>query len=125
MASIDGKELNDALETRMEEKQPSTTQTSVKNIPNGQQQQFQHEKAATSSKQGQREGTSPKALQQRIQDSKDSAGCHGKCISDGQNHDGITGEGGIQIKIPEMISDIFDSIPELYEAINDVKKTSF
>ncbi|MBW0565841.1 hypothetical protein O181_105556 [Austropuccinia psidii MF-1] len=29
-------------------------------------------------------------------------GCHGKCVSDGQNHDGIT-EGGSQIKIPEMM----------------------
>ncbi|MBW0588858.1 hypothetical protein O181_128573 [Austropuccinia psidii MF-1] len=122
MASIDGKEKHDALDTRIEEKQPSTTQTSVKNSPSGKQQQFQREKAATSSKQGQREGTSPKALQPRIQDSKDSAGCHRKCISDGQNHDGITEEGGSQIKIPESISDIFDSIPELYEAINDVKK---
>ncbi|MBW0577427.1 hypothetical protein O181_117142 [Austropuccinia psidii MF-1] len=122
MASIDGKEKHDALDTRMEEKQPSTTQTSVKNSPSGQQKQFQREKAATSSKQGQREGTSPKALQPSIQDSKDSAGGHGKCISDGQNHDGITEEGGNQTKIPEMISDIFDSIPELYEAINDVTK---
>ncbi|MBW0582143.1 hypothetical protein O181_121858 [Austropuccinia psidii MF-1] len=105
----------------MEEKQPSTTKASAKTSPSGQQQQFQREKAATSSKQGQREGTSPKALQPRIQDSKDSAGCHGKCISDGQNHDGITEEGGSQIKISEMISDIFDSIPELYQAITDVK----
>ncbi|MBW0589895.1 hypothetical protein O181_129610 [Austropuccinia psidii MF-1] len=53
---------------------------------------------------------------------RDSAGCHGKFISDGQNHDGIKEEEGSQIKIPEIISDIFDSIPELYEAINDVKK---
>ncbi|MBW0548749.1 hypothetical protein O181_088464 [Austropuccinia psidii MF-1] len=112
---------HDSFDTRMEEKQPSTTQTSVKKSPSRQQQQFQCEKAATSSKQGQREGTSPKALKPGIQDSKDSAGCHGKCISDGQNHDGITEEGGSQIKIPEMISDIFDSIPELYEAISDVK----
>ncbi|MBW0543693.1 hypothetical protein O181_083408 [Austropuccinia psidii MF-1] len=37
--------------------------------------------------QGKREGTSPKALQPGLQDSEDSAGCHGKCISDGQNHD--------------------------------------
>ncbi|MBW0592447.1 hypothetical protein O181_132162 [Austropuccinia psidii MF-1] len=66
MASIDGKEKHDALDTRMEEKQPSTTQTSVKNSPSGQQQQFQREKASTSSKKGQREGTSPKALQPRI-----------------------------------------------------------
>ncbi|MBW0545184.1 hypothetical protein O181_084899 [Austropuccinia psidii MF-1] len=122
MASIDGKEKHDALDTRMEEKQPSTTQTSVKNSLSGQKQQFQHEKAATSSEQGQRKGTSHKALQPRIQDSKDSAGCHRKCISDCRNHDGITEEGGSQIKIPGMISDIFYSIPELYEATNDVKK---
>ncbi|MBW0586973.1 hypothetical protein O181_126688 [Austropuccinia psidii MF-1] len=31
MASIDGKEKHDALDTRMEDKQPSTTQTSLKN----------------------------------------------------------------------------------------------
>ncbi|MBW0527983.1 hypothetical protein O181_067698 [Austropuccinia psidii MF-1] len=121
MASIDGKEKHDALDTRMEEKQPSTTQTSFKNSLSGQHQQFQREKAATSSKQGQRKGTSPKALQPRIQDSKDSAGCHGKCISDVQNHDGITEEGGSQIEISEMISNILDSIPELYQAITDIK----
>ncbi|MBW0553907.1 hypothetical protein O181_093622 [Austropuccinia psidii MF-1] len=40
MASIDGKEKHDAVDTRMEEKQPSTTQTSVKNSPSGQHQQF-------------------------------------------------------------------------------------
>ncbi|MBW0588712.1 hypothetical protein O181_128427 [Austropuccinia psidii MF-1] len=68
MASIDGKEKHDSLDTRMEENKPSTTQTSVKNSPSGQQQQFQREKAASSSKQGKMEGTSPKALQPRIQD---------------------------------------------------------
>ncbi|MBW0525319.1 hypothetical protein O181_065034, partial [Austropuccinia psidii MF-1] len=35
MASIDGKEKQDSLYTRMEGKQPSTTQTSVKNSPSG------------------------------------------------------------------------------------------
>ncbi|MBW0588515.1 hypothetical protein O181_128230 [Austropuccinia psidii MF-1] len=63
MASIDGEEKNDALDTRMEEKQPSTAQASAKNSPSGQHQQFQHEKAATSSKQGQRKGTSHQTLQ--------------------------------------------------------------
>ncbi|MBW0540946.1 hypothetical protein O181_080661 [Austropuccinia psidii MF-1] len=121
MASIYGKEEYDAFSSRMEEKQPSTTKESATTSPSGQQQQFQHEKAATSSKPGQREGTSHQALQPRLQDFKDSAGCHGESISNGQSHDGITEEGGSQIKIPEMISDIFDSIPELYEAINDVK----
>ncbi|MBW0579392.1 hypothetical protein O181_119107 [Austropuccinia psidii MF-1] len=72
--------------------------------------------------QAQREVTSPKALQPGLQDSKDPAGCHGKCVSDGLNHDAIPEEGGRQIKIPEMISDIFGSTPELYEAMNDVKK---
>ncbi|MBW0578132.1 hypothetical protein O181_117847 [Austropuccinia psidii MF-1] len=68
MASIDGKEEHDALNSRMEEKQPSTTQTSAKNSPSGQKQQFQHEKAATSSEQGQRKGTSHKPLQPGLQD---------------------------------------------------------
>ncbi|MBW0543535.1 hypothetical protein O181_083250, partial [Austropuccinia psidii MF-1] len=112
MASIDVQEEYDAFNSRREEKQPSTTKASSKTSPSGQKQKFQSEKAATSSKQGQMEGTSPKALQPGIQDFKHSAGCHGRYISDGQSHDGITEEGGSQIKIPEMISDIFDSIPE-------------
>ncbi|MBW0593857.1 hypothetical protein O181_133572 [Austropuccinia psidii MF-1] len=37
MESIDGEEKHDALDTRMEEKQPSTTQASAKNSPSGQQ----------------------------------------------------------------------------------------
>ncbi|MBW0518200.1 hypothetical protein O181_057915, partial [Austropuccinia psidii MF-1] len=48
MASIDGKEEDDALNSRIEEKKPSTTQASAKNSPSGHQQQFQHEKAAQS-----------------------------------------------------------------------------
>ncbi|MBW0590228.1 hypothetical protein O181_129943 [Austropuccinia psidii MF-1] len=40
MASIDGKEEHDSFNSRMEEKQPSTTQASAKNSPNSQQQQF-------------------------------------------------------------------------------------
>ncbi|MBW0556651.1 hypothetical protein O181_096366 [Austropuccinia psidii MF-1] len=121
MASIDGKEEHISFNRRMEEKQPSTTQPSAKNSPRSKQKQFQHEKAATSSKQGQRQGNSHKTLQPGLQDPKDSAGCHGKCISDDQSNDGITEKGGSQIKISEMISDIFDSIPELYEVINDIK----
>ncbi|MBW0581461.1 hypothetical protein O181_121176 [Austropuccinia psidii MF-1] len=71
MASIYGKEEHDALNSRMEEKQPSTTQTSSKNSPSGHQQQFQHEKETTSSEQGQRKGTRHKTLQPELQDSKD------------------------------------------------------
>ncbi|MBW0559442.1 hypothetical protein O181_099157 [Austropuccinia psidii MF-1] len=107
MVSIDGKEEHDALNSRMEEKQPSTTQASAKKSPSGQQQQFQQEEAATSSERGQRKGTSHKTLQPGLHNSKDSTGCHRECISDGQNNDGITKEGGSQIKISEMISEIF------------------
>ncbi|MBW0574341.1 hypothetical protein O181_114056 [Austropuccinia psidii MF-1] len=105
----------------MEEKQPSTTQASAKNSPSGQQKQFQHEKAAKSPKKGQRQGTSHQTLPPGLQGSKHSTGFLGKCVSDGQNNDGITKERGGQIKISERIPDIFDSIPELYEAITDVK----
>ncbi|MBW0509425.1 hypothetical protein O181_049140 [Austropuccinia psidii MF-1] len=63
MASIDGKEEHDSFNSRMEDKQPSTTQASAKNSSSSQQQQFQREKEATSSKQGQRKGTSHKTLQ--------------------------------------------------------------
>ncbi|MBW0587898.1 hypothetical protein O181_127613 [Austropuccinia psidii MF-1] len=53
MAIIDGKEEHDAFNSRMEEKQPFTTQASAENSPNSQQHQFQREKEATSSKQEQ------------------------------------------------------------------------
>ncbi|MBW0538269.1 hypothetical protein O181_077984 [Austropuccinia psidii MF-1] len=121
MASIDGKEEHDPFSCRMEEKQPSTTQASAKNSPSSQQQKFQHEKSAKSSKQGQRQSKSPKNLQPGLQNLKDSEKFHGRCIPGGQNNDGITKKGGSQIKISEIISDIFDSIPELYEARNGVK----
>ncbi|MBW0507652.1 hypothetical protein O181_047367 [Austropuccinia psidii MF-1] len=90
MESIDGKEEHDSFNSRMEAKQPSTTQASAKNSPSSQKQQFQREKATKSSKQGQRQGTSHKKLQPGLQNPKNSAGCHGKCISDGQNNDEIT-----------------------------------
>ncbi|MBW0519497.1 hypothetical protein O181_059212 [Austropuccinia psidii MF-1] len=121
MASIDGKEKNDSFNSRIEEKQPSSTQASAKNSPSTQQQKFQCEKEATSSEQGQRQGTSHKNLQPGLQNPKYSAGCHEECISDGQSNDGITEKGGSQIKLSQMISDIFDSIPEFYEAINELK----
>ncbi|MBW0566047.1 hypothetical protein O181_105762 [Austropuccinia psidii MF-1] len=114
MASIDGKEEHDAFNRKMEGKQPTATKASAKSCPSSQQQKFQHEKAATSSKEGKRKGTSHKSLQPGLQDPKDFAGCHGKCISVGHKNDGITEKGGSQIKISEMISEIFDSIPEFH-----------
>ncbi|MBW0586642.1 hypothetical protein O181_126357 [Austropuccinia psidii MF-1] len=70
MSSIDGKEEHDAFISRMKEKQPSTNQESAKNSPSSQQQQFQPKNAVTSSKQGQRHGTSHKTLQPGLQDPK-------------------------------------------------------
>ncbi|MBW0592001.1 hypothetical protein O181_131716 [Austropuccinia psidii MF-1] len=61
---------HDVLNRRMEESQPSTTQASAKNSPSSQQQQFQCEKAATSSEQGQRKCTSHNALQTGLHDPK-------------------------------------------------------
>ncbi|MBW0582648.1 hypothetical protein O181_122363 [Austropuccinia psidii MF-1] len=87
MASIDGEEKQDALHARMEQKQPPTAQASAKNSPSAQQQQFQCEKAATSSKQGQRKGTRHQTLHPGLQDSKNSTGCHGKSVSDDQNNE--------------------------------------
>ncbi|MBW0588633.1 hypothetical protein O181_128348 [Austropuccinia psidii MF-1] len=83
MASIDGKEEHDAFNSIMKEKQPFTTQASAKNSPSSQKQQFQCEEEPASSKQGQRQGTRHKTLQPGLQNPRDSAGFHGKCISDG------------------------------------------
>ncbi|MBW0559263.1 hypothetical protein O181_098978 [Austropuccinia psidii MF-1] len=121
IASIDGIEKHDSFNNIMDEKQPFTTQASAKNSPSSQQQQFQHEKEPASSEQGQRKGSSYKALKPGLQNPKDSAGCNGKCILDGQNNDGIAEKGGSQTKISEIISHIRDGIPNLYIAINDVK----
>ncbi|MBW0553768.1 hypothetical protein O181_093483 [Austropuccinia psidii MF-1] len=121
MASIDGKEKHDDLNSRMEAKQPSSTQANSKNSPSSEKQQFQHKKAATSSEQGQRHGTSHRNLQLGLQNPKYSAGSDGKCLSDGQNNDAITEKGGSHTKISEMISDIFNAILELCEAINAIK----
>ncbi|MBW0554451.1 hypothetical protein O181_094166 [Austropuccinia psidii MF-1] len=120
MASIDGKEKHDTCNRKMEEEQPSTTQKSSKNSPSSHQQQLQCEKEATTSEQGQKQSTSYKPLQPGLQNPIDLEGCHGKCISDGQNNDGISETGRIQIKISEMISDILDGIPNFYIALNDV-----
>ncbi|MBW0563746.1 hypothetical protein O181_103461 [Austropuccinia psidii MF-1] len=121
MASIDGKEEHDAFNSRIEEKTTLHHPSKCQKQPQYPVAAIQHEKAVTSSKQRQRQGTSHKSLQQGLQNPKDSARCHGKCISDGQNKGGITKKGEIKNKISEMISDIFYFIPELYEAINDVK----
>ncbi|MBW0465800.1 hypothetical protein O181_005515 [Austropuccinia psidii MF-1] len=83
-ASIHGKEKHDAFSIRMEGKRPSNTKASGKNSPSSRKQKFQCEKTATSSEQGKRQRTGYKASQTGLQNPKDSAGCHEKCISDGQ-----------------------------------------
>ncbi|MBW0564874.1 hypothetical protein O181_104589 [Austropuccinia psidii MF-1] len=121
MESIDGKEKHDTFNSRMEGKQPSITQASAKNSLSSQQQQFQCEKEAKISEQGQMQSTRYKDLQPGLHNPKDSAGCHGECISDVHKNVGIAEKGGSQPKVSEMISDILDGIPNLYKAINDVK----
>ncbi|MBW0501030.1 hypothetical protein O181_040745 [Austropuccinia psidii MF-1] len=95
MAFIDRKEKHDSFNSGMEEVKPPTTQKRAKNSPNSQQHKFKDEKAATDSEQGKRKSTSHKTINPGLHNPKYSAGCHGKCISHGQNHDGITERGGI------------------------------
>ncbi|MBW0490906.1 hypothetical protein O181_030621 [Austropuccinia psidii MF-1] len=121
MESIYGKEKNYAFNSRMKKKQPSATQASAKNSPSSQQQQLKCEKAAKITVQGQGQSTGHKALHPGLQNPKDSVGCQGKCISDGQNNYGISKKGGSQTKISEIISDIVDGIPNFHIARNDVK----
>ncbi|MBW0490928.1 hypothetical protein O181_030643 [Austropuccinia psidii MF-1] len=84
MASIDGQYEHEAFNSRIEEKQPSTTQNSAKPNPSGQQQKFQFEKAAKSLEQRKRKSTIHKTMQPGLWNPKYSTGCHGKCVSDGQ-----------------------------------------
>ncbi|MBW0467530.1 hypothetical protein O181_007245 [Austropuccinia psidii MF-1] len=72
MTFIDGKEKHDAFNSRLEEKQPSTTQESAKNRPSSQQKHLKCQKTATSPEQGQRQGTTQKPLQPGLQNPKDS-----------------------------------------------------
>ncbi|MBW0528142.1 hypothetical protein O181_067857 [Austropuccinia psidii MF-1] len=93
MELIDGKEKLYAFNSRMEEKQPSNPQASDKTTPSSRQQQLQCEKLPKRSEQGQRQSTSHKPSHPGLQNPKASTGFHGKCISDGQNNDGITENG--------------------------------
>ncbi|MBW0462874.1 hypothetical protein O181_002589 [Austropuccinia psidii MF-1] len=90
MTTIDVKEKYDAINIRIEGKQPSTTKASAKNIPSSQQQQFQREQATSSSEQGQRQSTSYKTFQPGLHNPKNSAGFYGEFFSDSQNNDAIT-----------------------------------
>ncbi|MBW0585219.1 hypothetical protein O181_124934 [Austropuccinia psidii MF-1] len=64
MASIDGKELYDALNSRMEKKQPSTTKASAKTSPSGEQQQFKRKKEPPAQSKGKGKAPAPKAYSQ-------------------------------------------------------------
>ncbi|MBW0483383.1 hypothetical protein O181_023098 [Austropuccinia psidii MF-1] len=109
------------LKAEQRKKNPPPPKKSAKTSDNSQQQKFQCKKEATSSVEGQWKCTSHKTIQPGLQNPKDSTGCHGKCVLDGQNHDGITEKGGSQSKLSEKISEILDIIPNFYIAINDMK----
>ncbi|MBW0590322.1 hypothetical protein O181_130037 [Austropuccinia psidii MF-1] len=121
MESIDGKEKHDAFDSRMEENNPPPPKQVPKKAPVASRSNSDVKKKPKSSEQVQRQGTSHKTLQTGLQNPKDSAGFHRKCISDGQSNDEISEKGRRQIKISEMIPDILDIIPNLYIAINEVK----
>ncbi|MBW0481877.1 hypothetical protein O181_021592 [Austropuccinia psidii MF-1] len=83
MKSVDGKEKYDAFNIKMHEQQPSITQTDAKtscssNVKTNPQAQNKGKAKAPA------KPHTPKAT-----------GCHGKCVSDGQNYDVITEKGGI------------------------------
>ncbi|MBW0518577.1 hypothetical protein O181_058292 [Austropuccinia psidii MF-1] len=69
MASIDGKENPDALNSRMEEKQPSTTQESAKNSPIASSSNSNIKKQPQAQKKG-RERHQPQILTARVTESQ-------------------------------------------------------
>ncbi|MBW0534633.1 hypothetical protein O181_074348 [Austropuccinia psidii MF-1] len=70
MESMDGKEKHDSFNSKMEGKQPTTTQASAKNRLRIKQQQLQREEEVTRTEKGQRQRTSNKLLQPAIQNPK-------------------------------------------------------
>ncbi|MBW0558587.1 hypothetical protein O181_098302 [Austropuccinia psidii MF-1] len=64
----------------------------------------------------------PQTIQPGLYNATDSTGFHGKFVLNGHNHNGTKNKGGIQIKRSEVISGILSSLPNLYIAINDMKK---
>ncbi|MBW0502999.1 hypothetical protein O181_042714 [Austropuccinia psidii MF-1] len=92
-----------------------------KTAPTASSSNFNMKKKLKAQKMGKGKAQPTKNLPPGLQNPKDSAGCHGKCISDGQNNDEITEKGGSQTKRSEMISEILDGIANFYIAINDLK----
>ncbi|MBW0515952.1 hypothetical protein O181_055667 [Austropuccinia psidii MF-1] len=99
MTSIDGKKNMMLLTAKLRENNPPPPKQVPKTAPIARSSNFNVKKHPTSSEQGQRKGISPKTLQTGLQNPKDSAGCHGKCISDGQNNDGITEKEESRLKL--------------------------
>ncbi|MBW0547368.1 hypothetical protein O181_087083 [Austropuccinia psidii MF-1] len=64
MAYIDGNEEHNAFNSRMEDKQPTTTQESAKNSPSSQQQQFQGEKQPEAQNKGKDKAPATKPYRQ-------------------------------------------------------------
>ncbi|MBW0531396.1 hypothetical protein O181_071111 [Austropuccinia psidii MF-1] len=111
MASIDRKEKHDAFNSRMEEKQPSTTQESSKNSPRRNSNVKKHSQAQRKGE-GKAPATKPYSQGYRIPKFRRMPW---------EMYFRSPEKGGSQAKISEMISDILDGIPKLYISMNDVK----
>ncbi|MBW0469786.1 hypothetical protein O181_009501 [Austropuccinia psidii MF-1] len=85
------------------EKNPPAPNQVPKTAPIARSRNSNVKKTSTSSEQGKTQNTSHKTLQPVTEYPKDSAGCHGKCFSDGHNNDGIAEKGGSQMRISEII----------------------
>ncbi|MBW0571493.1 hypothetical protein O181_111208 [Austropuccinia psidii MF-1] len=70
MASIDGKEKHDALNSRMEGKQPITTQASAKKSPSNQKKKFQYLNQPQAQNQGKGKAPAPKRYTQGYRNPK-------------------------------------------------------
>ncbi|MBW0579717.1 hypothetical protein O181_119432 [Austropuccinia psidii MF-1] len=120
MASIDGKEEHDALNSRMEEKNPPPPKQVPKTAPiaSSSNPNVKKQLKAQNKGRGKVPATKPYTQDYRIpkiqQDAMENVFQMARTMIELK-------KGGSQIKISEMISDIFDSIPELYEAITDLK----
>ncbi|MBW0475276.1 hypothetical protein O181_014991 [Austropuccinia psidii MF-1] len=120
MASIDGKEEPDAFNSRMEEKNPPPPKQVPTTAPIASSSNF-NMKISHKLKTRAKARHQPRNLTARATGSQRFSRMPCKMYFRWTEQSGIIEKGGSQIKISEMISYIFESIPELSEAINDVK----
>ncbi|MBW0554902.1 hypothetical protein O181_094617 [Austropuccinia psidii MF-1] len=121
MASIDGKEEHDAFNSRMEEKNPPPTKQVPKTAPIASRSNSNVKKQLQAQNKGKGKAPATKPYSQGYIIPKIEQDAMENVFQMARTMMKLQKKGGRQIKISEMISDIFYSIPELYEAINDVK----